>query len=60
VDSTLFEGLFPKLVEYLAVFDRFYSFVDGIFDLTAIVYFISIAVFFVFLTVQAMEKRRWS
>ncbi len=60
VNSTLFEGLFPKLVEYLAVFDRFYSFVDGIFDLTAIVYFISIAVFFVFLTVQAMEKRRWS
>lgn len=60
VNSTLFEGLFPKLVEYLAVFDRFYSFADGIFDLTAIVYFISIAVFFVFLTVQAMEKRRWS
>ncbi|MBR3964500.1 MAG: ABC transporter permease [Clostridia bacterium] len=60
VNSTLFEGLFPKLVEYIAVFDRFYSFADGIFDLTAIVYFISIAVFFVFLTVQAMEKRRWS
>ena len=59
-DSMLFEGLFPKLVEYLAVFDRFLSFVEGIFDLTAIAYFISIAVFFVFLTVQSMEKRRWS
>ena len=59
-NSALFEGLFPKLVEYLAVFDRFYSFASGIFDLTAIAYFISVAVFFVFLTVQSMEKRRWS
>ncbi len=60
VNSTLFEGLFPRLVEYLAVFDRFYSFVDGIFDITAVAYFLSISVFFVFLTVQSMEKRRWS
>ena len=59
-NSALFEGLFPKLVEYLAVFDRFYSFTEGIFDVSAIVYFLSVAVFFVFLTVQSMEKRRWS
>ena len=55
-----FAGLFPKLVSYLAVFDRFDTFVSGIFDMTAVVYYLSIIVFFVFLTVQSLEKRRWS
>lgn len=60
VKSDLFAGLFPKIISYLAVFDRFDSFVTGIFDLTAVVYYLSIIVFFVFLTVQSLEKRRWS
>ncbi len=55
-----FAGLFPKLVSYIAVFDRFDTFVSGIFDMTAVVYYLSIIVFFVFLTVQSLEKRRWS
>ena len=40
-----------------AQFDTFY---EGMFDLTAIVYFLSVISLFVFLTVQAVEKRRWS
>ncbi len=60
IDSEAFAGLFPSVISYLAVFDRFDSFVSGIFDLTAVVYYISIIVFFVFLTVQSLEKRRWS
>ncbi len=55
-----FEGLFPSLVSYLSVFDRFYSFAYGIFDATAIIYYISVAVFFVFLSVQSLEKKRWN
>lgn len=58
--SSLFEGLLPDCISRLAVFDRFYSFIYGIFDLTAVVYYISIIVFFVFLTVQTLEKKRWS
>ncbi|MBE6670456.1 MAG: ABC transporter [Ruminococcaceae bacterium] len=55
-----FEGLFPKLVSFLAVFDRFYNFAYGVFDITAIVYFLSVIVFFVFLTVLSLEKKRWN
>lgn len=55
-----FAGLFPSVLTYLAVFDRFVSLTDGIFDVTAVVYLLSVAVFFVFLTVQSVEKRRWS
>ena len=58
--STLFEGLFPLVMEELSLFDRFYTFVDGVFDLRAVVYFLSVIGFFLFLSVQSMEKRRWS
>lgn len=55
-----FAGFFPALMNELSVFDRFNSFISGIFDLTSVVYFIMVSVVFVFLTVQSMEKRRWS
>lgn len=60
VKRSFFVGLLPNCISSLAVFDRFYNFIYGIFDLTAVVYYVSIIVFFVFLTVQALEKRRWS
>jgi ABC-2 type transport system permease protein len=56
---TRFEGLFGKIMDSLSVFERFYTFNDGVFDLTAIVYFLSIIGVALFLTVQSMEKRRW-
>ena len=58
VDS--FSGLFGNIMSHLSVFDRFDSFSDGVFDLSAIIYYLSITSVFLFLTVQAMEKRRWS
>lgn len=53
-----FAGLFPSLITYLAVFDRFVSLTSGIFDVTAVVYLATFSVFFVYLTVQSVEKRR--
>lgn len=58
--STLFEDLFPTMMEELSLFERFYTFVEGVFDLTAVVYFISVIALFLFLSVQSMERRRWS
>lgn len=54
-----FVGLFGDVLTQLSVFDRFYTFVDGVFDVTAIVYYLSVTCVLLFLTVQAMEKRRW-
>lgn len=59
-DSSVFAGLFPEIMENLSLFERFYSIINGVFDLTSIVYFISIIGVFLFLSVQSMEKRRWS
>ncbi len=60
MDKTAFEGLFPEIIRQLSLFERFYIFIDGIFDITGIIYFLSIIGVFLFLTVQAMDKRRWS
>lgn len=60
VNSELLAGAFPTIASKLSLFDRFYSFVDGAFDITAVVYYVSITVFFVYLSVQSLDKRRWS
>lgn len=60
LDSNAFIGLFGNIISQLSVFDRFNTFVDGVFDLTAIVYYLSITGVFLFLSVQSLEKRRWS
>ena len=53
-------GAFTGALGALAIFDRMSSFTGGIFDLTGITYFVSVAALFCFFTVQAVEKRRWS
>lgn len=60
VDSTLFEGLLPRIMTRLSLFEQFYRFVNGVFDLTAIVYYLTVIVFFLFLSVQSLEKRRYN
>ena len=60
VDSSMFEGLLPAVMEQLSLFERFYVFVNGVFDWTAVVYYASVIGFFLFLTVQSLEKRRYN
>lgn len=60
VNSTAFEGLLPDIMTKLPLFRQFNSFVNGAFDLTAIVYYVSVMGFFLFLSVQSMEKRRYN
>ncbi|BFK88157.1 ABC transporter permease subunit [Pseudoflavonifractor gallinarum] len=59
VDPEAFEGLLPNIMRQLSLFERFNTFVSGVFDLTAIVYYLSVIVFFLFLSVQSLEKRRY-
>ena len=58
-NSSMLEGLLPSIMNRISLFDRFSTFVNGVFDVTALVYFASIIVFFLFLCVQALEKRRY-
>ena len=54
------EGLLPDIMRQLSLFERFNTFVSGVFDLSAIVYYASVIAFFLFLTVQSLEKRRYN
>lgn len=60
INGSMFEDLFARVIDQLSLFERFYSIVDGVFDLTGVVYFISVIAVFLFFSVQSMEKRRWS
>lgn len=59
-DPTKFEGLLPQVMADLSLFERFYVFVNGVFDMTAIVYYLAVIIFFLFLAVQSLEKRRYN
>ncbi len=59
-DAESFEGLLPEIMTTLSLFSRFDVFVSGIFDLTGVVYYLSVAALFLFLSVQSLEKRRYN
>lgn len=48
------------ILKWLSVFSRFATFYQGMLTPAPIVYYLSFAALFVFLTVRAVEKRRWS
>ena len=60
VKSSLFEGAIQKVLDLLAIANHFDNFVGGILDVTGIVYMLSVICIFVFLTIQSIQKRRWS
>ena len=60
LQPTVFEGLLPDIMTQLSLFERFNTFVNGMFDMTAIVYYLTVIIFFLFLSVQSMEKRRYN
>lgn len=49
-----------NIIAKLSVFNRYYEFTTGIFSLENVLFFVSIAVIFLFLTVRFTERRRWS
>jgi ABC-2 type transport system permease protein len=59
INPTLLEGLLPRLFSSMSVTERFEIFAsNAILDLSAIIYFITFAFIFVFLTHQSCEKAR--
>jgi len=59
-DSARFEGLLPSIMKKLSLFERFNAFVNGVFDMTSVVFYLTAIIFFLFLTVQSLEKRRYN
>lgn len=60
IDSSRYEGLLAEIMSQLSLFERFYDFVNGVFDITSIVFYVTVIIFFLFLSVQSLEKRRYN
>ena len=60
VRSAALTTAFSEVLGALALFEPFLNFGNGLFDVTALVYYAGVAGLFLFLTGQALEKRRWN
>ena len=59
--ANFFDGTFLKdAIRYLSFLDHYQNFSRGVLNVADIVFFISICTVFVFLTVQALEKRKYN
>lgn len=60
IKPSIYDGSVVKLFNWITVNSRMDDFIYGIFNVSSIVYFVSLTFLFLFLTVQAIKKRRWS
>jgi ABC-2 type transport system permease protein len=59
VNPLLFDGVIVRTIGWFSVLARFTPFHMGILDVAAIVYYITFAMIFIYLTINTIEKRRW-
>ena len=60
VKPTLFESGIQKFLGIFDITSHFDNFTNGILDLNGVVYFLSVIIVFVFLSIQTITKRRWN
>lgn len=60
VNASFFEGGIQKVLNIFDISGRFSNFTNGIFDITGLIYFISVIAVCLFLTIQSIVKRRWN
>lgn len=53
-------GLIAKVLSWFSLLSRYGDFNSGILNLSPIIYYLSFTAVFVFLTIQVIERRRWS
>jgi ABC-2 type transport system permease protein len=55
-----FPGGIQKVLNVFNLSGHYDNFTKGVFDVTGIVYFISVIAICLFLTMQSIQKRRWN
>lgn len=53
-------AVIASVLNAIALFQRYNTFSYGLLDFSNIIYFLSVAAFFVYLTIRVFEKKRWS
>ena len=60
IKSSIFQGGIQKVLNVFNLSGHYENFTNGVFDVTGIVYFISVIAICLFLTMQSIQKRRWN
>jgi ABC-2 type transport system permease protein len=60
IKSDLLAGSIQKIMGAFELTTHFENFINGMIDIKGIVYYISVVLIFIFLTMQSIQKRRWS
>ncbi len=58
--AQMFSGAFAFGISWLSIFNRYYTFYNGILDLADIFYYLSLCGIGLFLSVLSAEKKRWA
>ena len=58
-DTTIFDVMLVRGTQWLSIMTRFDNFNHGVLNVSDIIYYISFAGAFVYLTINVIEKRRW-
>jgi ABC-2 type transport system permease protein len=59
-NETSFQGNWIEALRSVSLFDNFGTFAKGVIDLNHVTYFIFFMGFFIYLTLQSMEARKWT
>jgi ABC-2 type transport system permease protein len=59
-NETSFQGDWIEALRSVSLFDNFGTFAKGVIDLDHVTYFIFFVAFFIYLTLQSMEARKWT
>lgn len=54
------EGILADILSAVCIYEPFINFVQGIFDLTGVVYYVTVVLLFLFFTVQLLHKKHGS
>lgn len=57
---TAFDGLINRMLQSISIFMRYADMFSGVFSFSHITFFLSVTAFFLFLTYQVIERKRWS
>lgn len=57
---SLYDGIVTKILSVFSVSEKYDTFIDGILDFNSVLYFLSLIMMFVLLSIQVIKKKRWN
>lgn len=60
VTGSMSSNVFTNLLNSIVFSSRYQAFTNGVFDVSGIVFFLSVTAVFIFLTARKLESKRWS